>query len=138
MARPVADLIIVDASALYEVLIGTDLGEIIRGRLADADDLAAPHVIDVEVLSTIRKDELFGDIDGTTAHQAVEDLSIWPGERHDHRPFLPRAWELRANVRTWDAMYVALAEALGGTVLTTDTRLAKATGPQCPIDVATP
>ncbi len=137
MAGPVADLIIVDASALYEVLIGTDLGETIGQRLAAAGELAAPHVIDVEVLSTIRKDEMLGDIDRTTAHQAVEDLAVWPGERYDHRPFLPRVWELRTNVRTWDAMYVALAEALGGSVLTTDARLGNATGPLCPIDVMT-
>jgi predicted nucleic acid-binding protein len=130
-----ADLIVVDAGALYEVLIGSPLGETIRRRLA-VNELAAPHVIDVEVMGAIRRQEMLAKIDGTTAHQAVEDLAVWPADRYDHRLFLPRAWELRASVRTWDAMYVALAEALDGTLLTTDMRLSKATGPRCAIDVA--
>lgn len=52
-----------------------------------------------------------------------------------HQLLLDRAWELRANVRGWDAMYVALAELLDATLLTTDARLARAVGPRCRIDV---
>lgn len=66
---------------------------------------------------------------------AVEGLHDWSGERFTHQPFLSRAWELRHNVRGWDAFYVALAEALDATLLTTDTRLARAKGPQCDIEV---
>jgi predicted nucleic acid-binding protein len=50
---------------------------------------------------------------------------------------LERAWELRDTVRSWDALYVALAEALDATLLTLDERLARADGPRCTIDVVT-
>ena len=62
-------------------------------------------------------------------------MAEWPGERYGHRSLLARAWELRANVRTWDALYVALAEALDGTLLTTDVRLAAATRAHSSIEV---
>jgi predicted nucleic acid-binding protein len=135
MAWSVASLI-VDASALYEALTGTDRAPAIRERMIVADELAAPHVIDVEVLGIVRRDEQRRHLDATAARQAVEDLAAWPALRYDHRPFFARAWALRSNVRTWDAMYVALAEALDGTLLTTDARLAAATGPACPIEIA--
>jgi predicted nucleic acid-binding protein len=63
------------------------------------------------------------------------DLWDWPGERFEHRPLLHRAWELRDNVREWDAFYVALAEALNGTLLTLDRRLSRAPGVRCPVEV---
>jgi len=69
------------------------------------------------------------------AHQAVEDLRDWPGERFGHRLLLTRAWELREHVRTWDALYVALAEALGATLLTFDERLARTAGSTCDVEV---
>jgi predicted nucleic acid-binding protein len=62
-------------------------------------------------------------------------LRDWSGERFGHRAFLRRAWELRANVRGWDAMYVALAEALQAVLITTDKRLARATRLRCSIEV---
>ncbi len=83
----------------------------------------------------IRREHRLGTLDGTAAAQAVEDLEAWPGERFGHRMLLPRAWELRDSVRGWDAMYVALAEALEATLVTTDRRLAAANGPTCEIEV---
>ncbi|MFV0317512.1 MAG: type II toxin-antitoxin system VapC family toxin [Microthrixaceae bacterium] len=59
----------------------------------------------------------------------------WPAERYDHRGLLARAWELRDNVRGWDATYVALAEALDCTLVTIDGRLERAEGPLCRIEV---
>ncbi|MDN5804141.1 MAG: DUF3375 family protein [Microlunatus sp.] len=50
------------------------------------------------------------------------------------RFLLGRAWELRATVRGWDAMYVALAELMDARLLTTDVRLARAIGPRCQIE----
>lgn len=128
-------MLVLDASCLYEVLVGGPAAELLRARLAADDDQAAPHLIDAEVLSLIRRDELRGAIDRTTAALAVDDLFAWPGERYGHRPFLDRAWELRHAVRAWDALYVALAEALGATLLTLDGRLARAEGPRCRIEV---
>ncbi len=68
------------------------------------------------------------------ARQAVEDLRDWPAERFGHRSLLERAWELRDTVRTWDAIYVALAEALDGTLLTLDGRLARVPGLPCRVE----
>ena len=128
-------MLIVDAACLYEVVTGSSRAEPVRRRLAIDPDQAAPHVVDVEVFGVIRRDLLRGQLDPTAAASAVERQQDWPGERFGHRLLLGRAWELRASVRGWDAMYVALAEALQGVLLTLDRRLAGATGPRCPIEV---
>lgn len=128
-------MLVVDASCLCEVLIGGPEAEKIRNRLAADDDHAAPHVVDVEVFGVIRREHLRGGLDRTAAAQAVDDLEAWPGERFGHRLLLSRAWQLRDTVRGWDAMYVALAEALDAILLTTDRRLAAAAGPACRIEV---
>jgi predicted nucleic acid-binding protein len=127
-------MLIVDASCLAEVLIGAPGAEAVRDRLAADDDHAAPHIVDVEVFGVIRREHLRGGLDRTAAAQAIDDLMTWPGERFGHRPLLPRAWQLRNTVRGWDAMYVALAEAMQAVLVTTDRRLAAATGPSCRIE----
>lgn len=131
-------MLVVDASCLCEVLIGGVGARAINDRLAADDDHAAPHIVDVEVFGVIRREHLGGNLDRTEATQAVEDLEAWPGERFGHRLLLARAWELRDTVRGWDAMYVALAEALDSILVTTDLRLAAATGPTCRIEAVTP
>jgi predicted nucleic acid-binding protein len=127
-------MLVVDASCLCEVVIGGPDADAISDRLSLDTDHAAPHVIDVEVFGVIRRQHQRGRLDRTEATQAVEDLENWPGERFSHRPLLARAWELRETVRGWDAMYVALAEALDAVLLTTDHRLAATTGPTCTIE----
>ncbi|MDQ6746408.1 MAG: type II toxin-antitoxin system VapC family toxin [Actinomycetota bacterium] len=127
-------MLVVDASCLCEVLIGASSAEVVRRRLAADDDHAAPHIVDVEVFGVLRREHLRGRLDRTEASQAVEDLEAWPGERFGHQLLLSRAWELRDTVRGWDAMYVALAEALDAVLVTTDRRLAAATGPACQIE----
>jgi predicted nucleic acid-binding protein len=128
-------MLVVDASCLYEVVADGTFAESVRRRLAADPDQAAPHVVDVEVVSVIRRHHQLGRLDDTAAAQAVEDLREWPGERFGHQPLLDRVWALRATVRGWDAAYVALAEALGATLLTLDGRLADAPGPRCRFDV---
>ncbi|MGH9156691.1 MAG: type II toxin-antitoxin system VapC family toxin [Acidimicrobiales bacterium] len=128
-------MVVVDASCLAEVVAETSRAHLISRRLEAEGDLLAPSVIDVEVLGMIRRRHLAGALDLTAATLAVHSLRNWPGERFHHRAFLDRAWELRASVRGWDAMYVALAEVTGSTLLTLDARLAAATGPTCRIEV---
>ncbi|HEX9122261.1 MAG TPA: type II toxin-antitoxin system VapC family toxin [Actinomycetota bacterium] len=128
-------MLIVDASCLYEVVADGVDAETIRARLATDDEQAAPHLVDAEVLSLIRRDHLRGMLDPTAARQAVEDLLSWPGLRYGHRGLLERAWELRTSLRSWDGLYVALAEALDGTLVTLDARLARASGPRCALEV---
>lgn len=128
-------VLVVDASCLFEVVADTPRAAAIAARLAMDPDQAAPHVIDVEVMGVIRGMLLRGRLDNTAASQAVADLRDWPGQRVGHRLLLDRAWELRESVRGWDAFYVALAEALDATLLTMDARLSRAHGPLCPIEV---
>lgn len=135
--RPAARgaMLVVDASCLYEVVAGAPGANPVRQRLAADPEHAAPHVIDVEVASVIRRDLLLGRLDATAAAMAIEDLRDWPAERYGHQLLLPRIWELRATVRGWDAAYVALAEALNATLITADARLSRAIGPVCKIEV---
>jgi predicted nucleic acid-binding protein len=128
-------MLIVDASCLYAVLADGTKAEIARARMRSDPDLAAPHLVDAEVLGVIRRDLMLGRIDPTAAHQAVEDLRDWPGERFGHRLLLGRAWELRGQLRMWDAIYVALAEALDATLLTFDERLARTAASTCAVEV---
>jgi predicted nucleic acid-binding protein len=128
-------MLVVDASVLFEVVADTPGAERLRHRLADDPDHAAPHLVDAEVLSVIQAQHRLGRLDATAAGQAVDDLRRWPGERWTHRPLVERAWELRANVRAYDALYVALSEALDATLLTLDTRLARAAPPTCTVEV---
>jgi predicted nucleic acid-binding protein len=128
-------MLVVDASCLYEVVADTESAEHVRARMAADTDHAAPHIVDVEVMNVIRRHLLLGSLDTTAANQAIDDLVAWPGERFGHRSLVGRAWDLRYDVRGWDAIYVALAEALDATLITVDTRLAAASGPTCPIEV---
>jgi predicted nucleic acid-binding protein len=128
-------MLVVDASCLYEVVADSAQAEQVRGRLRADTDHAAPHIVDAEVLGIIRRDRLLGRLDETAALQAVEDLRDWPAERYGHRLLLARAWELRDRVRSWDALYVALAEALDATLITLDERLGHVSGVDCRVEV---
>ncbi len=105
-------------------------------RVLRDEDQFAPHVIDVEVLGVIRhRHVVLGALDATAASLAVTGVRTWPGQRVAHTPLVERAWDLRHTVRGWDAMYVALAEALGAPLVTRDARLARAPGPACGVEV---
>lgn len=128
-------MLVVDATCLYATLLGGPGAEQVRRHLATDDDQAAPHVVDAEVLAAIRRAARRGTVDRTAAVQMVEDLADWPGQRFGHRPLLERAWELRGTLRAWDGLYVALAELMGGRLLTLDARLAELPGLRCPVVV---
>lgn len=128
-------MLIVDASSLYEVLADAEEAESVRQRLRHDQHLVAPHAIDAEVLGVIRRDLMLGRLDRTGANLAVEDLRDFPLERYCHRLLLQRAWELRDRVRSWDALYVSLAEALDATLITLDERLARTVVGICEVEV---
>lgn len=129
-------MLVVDASVLFEVVADTPGAVTIRERMRADSDLVAPQLIDAEVLGVIAREYRFGRLDDTAAAQAVDDLRLWPGERWSLAPLLTRAWELRHNVRSYDALYVALAEALDAPLLTLDGRLARVKGLRCSVEVA--
>lgn len=106
----------------------------VRHRLR-GERLAAPSLIDLEVVSVWRGLARGGQVDARRVGQALDDLRNLPLQRVEHTPFLGRCWELRENVTIYDAAYVALAEALQAPLLTGDRRLARASGPRCSIEV---
>jgi predicted nucleic acid-binding protein len=122
-------MIVLDASALVELLLGTTLGSAIGERIANPElSLHVPHLADVEVAQTLRRYVREGDLDSASAASALGDLRLLDLERHAHEPLLDRIWALRQNLTAYDAVYVALAEALDTTLLTCDGRLARAPG----------
>jgi predicted nucleic acid-binding protein len=122
-------MIVLDASALVELVLGTSVGRTIAERIADPEaSLHAPHLADVEVAQALRRYVREGDLDAPSAAAALEDLRALDVQRHSHEPLLDRVWALRDNLTAYDAVYVALAEALDTTLLTCDGRLARARG----------
>jgi predicted nucleic acid-binding protein len=120
-------VIVVDASALLEFLLQTSIGVRVEERIfRDADELHAPHLVDVEVVQGLRRLVRMGEVSSGRANEAIVDLADLDLHRHPHVDLLGRAWKLRDNVSAYDAMYVALAEALEATVVTCDGPLAKA------------
>jgi predicted nucleic acid-binding protein len=127
-------VIVVDASVIVTGLADDgDDGDRVRARLG-GERLVAPAVIDLEVMSAWRRLLAAGALDERRAALALADLDALPLERAPHGPLLARCWELRANLTTYDAAYVALAEALGVPLLTGDARLAAAPGIRCEVE----
>ena len=120
-------MIVVDASALLEVLLNTPDGTRVAARLFGADEtLHAPNLLDLEVSQVLRRYERTGQLDSTRGRQAIDDLLDFPLTRYSHDVLLPRIWELRHNLTVYDAAYLALGEALGAPVVTRDAALAAA------------
>ena len=129
-------MIVVDASALLEFLLQTSIGVRVEERIfRDADELHAPHLVHVEVVQGPRRLVRMGEVSSGRADEAIVDLADLDLHRHPHVDLLGRAWKLRDNVSAYDAMYVALAEALEATVVTCDRPLAKAPGRGTRIEV---
>lgn len=129
-------MIVLDASAAVEFLLNTPLGERVGNRLStDSTSLHAPQLLDVEVLHVLRRLCLGKVVGERRASQALADLAELPVTRYSHEDLIGRAWTLRATLTAYDAMYLALAEALDATVVTCDGRLARAHGHQAEIEV---
>lgn len=123
--------LVVDASVVVAALLDTGA----EGRWAEgvlvSDDLAAPHLLPVEAGNILRRLALHGEISEDAAALAHADLldlrvTLFPYSLDGWR-----AWELRHNLTTYDAWYVALAESLEAELATLDARLAQAPGPRC-------
>jgi predicted nucleic acid-binding protein len=120
-------VIVVDASAAIELLLNTAAGVRISARLlSSGETLHAPHLIDLEVAQVFRRYARSGELDAGRGAQALEDLADLAINRYPHDVFLPRIWELRHSVTAYDAVYIALAEALDAPLVTRDAALASA------------
>ncbi|MGB5134620.1 MAG: type II toxin-antitoxin system VapC family toxin [Prochlorococcaceae cyanobacterium] len=122
-------MIVVDASAVVAALLHVGPAR----SLLREETLVAPHLLDVEVASVLRRLDLRKALPGDLPVDPLEVFRRLGIRRFPHAPLLGRVWQLRANLSAYDATYVALAEALGCALLTADRRLAAAPGPRCPI-----
>lgn len=122
---------VLDASAVVELLVprATDASRLTSG------DLHAPHLLDAEVAQALRRLCRTGSMGMSHGRQALADLTELAITRYDHRPLLPRVWELRDNLTAYDAMYVALAEMLDAPLVTLDARIAGAPGLRVSVEV---
>jgi len=127
-------VIVLDASVLVNVVgdDGSD-GASARRRVGTADGVAIPDLADVETVAVLRRRWLAGSLDGVHFEAAVDDLAALSLARFPALPLMRRAFELRQTVTPYDAVYVALAEALRCDLITADARLARAPGIECDV-----
>jgi predicted nucleic acid-binding protein len=130
-------LIVIDASAEVAILlnIGQDV-EGIRSRIArPGETLHIPHLFEIEVLHALRSLTLRGTVSSERARLALDRLRNTRFVRYPHTALTERIWELRENLTAYDAAYIALAEALDAPLVTTDARLARASGIRAAVEV---
>lgn len=116
---------VIDASAMVELLIGAAGAGPVAAAISRRVALA-PDVFDGEVLHALSGMARGRRLDAAGSRAAVQSLSRAPLTRIPSRPFLLRAWDLRASLSIYDAIYVALAQVLGANLVTADRRLARA------------
>lgn len=121
---------------MIEPLLQTDLGLRVESRLSrDGDELHIPHLLDVEVAHAMRRLVKAGDLGPERVQQAFDDLMGLGLHRHPHHELLARIWEMRENLSAYDAVYVALAEALPAVLVTCDRPLGLAPGHVAAVEV---
>lgn len=129
-------MIVVDASALAEVLVGTADADAVELRLFRAGEtLHAPHLIDIEIAQVVRRFVFRGEFDSRRGDEAMSALADLPLRRYPHRHLMARVWELRSNLSAYDATYIALAELLDVPLVTRDVRTARAAGHRARIEI---
>lgn len=132
-------MIVLDASALVELLLHTPTGATVADCIDDPTvSLHVPHLADIEVAQVLRRYVLASEIDPQTATTALDDLRALDLRRHSHEPLLERIWDLRHNLTAYDAAYVALTEVLDGVLLTCDGSLSRAPGLTCRVRLLRP
>jgi predicted nucleic acid-binding protein len=128
-------VIVIDASTVVSALVDAGpAGDHARQLLLDGE-AHAPHLLDVEVLSAVRRLVLGGRLSASAARELVGAVRDLPVVRHGHELLLDRALQLRDSVTAYDGAYVALSEILGATLVTGDRRLSRAAGVRCAISV---
>lgn len=114
-------MIIIDASAMVEALLGRDAADELLDALAG--QVGGPHPLDVEVLSVLRGLVFAGKLDPAVAAEARRDYFAFSIERYEIGPLAERIWQLRHPYTAYDAAYLALAEALDAPLYTCDAKL---------------
>ncbi|MBV6424324.1 MAG: Ribonuclease VapC9 [Steroidobacteraceae bacterium] len=122
---------VVDASVLVAALVDSGPGGAWAEGILSAGSLHAPELARVEATNVLRRLERARRISTAEANAAHEDLMLLGIELLPFDPFAERVWELRHTITSYDAWYVAVAEALGLPLATLDGRLARTKGPTC-------
>jgi len=120
-------MIVLDSSAALASLAAGPQLAAVAARIA-GEDLAAPHVVDLEVHHALRGMLRRRELTAERAERIRADYLGLAIDRYPHEPLLDRVWELRGHLTAYDAVFVALAEALEAPLVTTDDRLARAGG----------
>jgi predicted nucleic acid-binding protein len=129
-------VIVIDASALVELLIGAPAAAAVDERLfRPGETLHGPHLLDIEVVQVLRRHEARRQMEPSRCREALDDLTNLRLLRYPHDFLLPRVWELRNNLSAYDALYVSLAEFLNASLVTRDRRLANASGHRAQVDL---
>lgn len=129
-------MIVVDASAILELLLGSSAAVQVDERIFQPNEtLHAPHILDIEVAQVLRRYCRTGELTEARGQEALSDLADLPLQRYPHWLFFYRIWELRDTLTAYDAVYVALAEALSAPLLTCDRKLAAAPRHNAKIEV---
>lgn len=129
-------MIVIDASAVLEILLRTDRADRLMERAFEASEqMHAPQLLDIEITQVLRRLVRQKEISTARAEQALHDLSDLLIERHDHQLLIHRIWQLRDSLTAYDGAYVALAEALAAPLLTCDGKLARARGHRATIEL---
>ena len=129
-------MIVLDASAAIDWLLQTGVGQRIERRIySHRESLHAPHLLDLEVAQVLRRLVREAAISAQRADQAIQDLLSLRVTRYPHFVFLPDIWRLRHNISVYDAAYVALAEKLGATLITRDSRLLSASAQEINVEL---
>ena len=119
-------MIVLDASVVVDLLTNGALADSIRSDLSGRDEsVVVPHLIDVEVMSAIRRLAAGQRVGAHRTGQLLAGLAALPAERYPHTPLIGRIWELRHNFTAYDAAYIALAEAMNAVLYTCDEKLCK-------------
>lgn len=130
-------MIVVDASAVIELLMCSELGGRLETRLFGGDELLnAPQLLDVEVLQVVRSLVAARELSVEAARDRIERLQQMDLVRHPHTELAQRIFELRHNLTAYAAAYLALAEHLGeATLVTCDRAFEKVPGHRARIEV---
>jgi predicted nucleic acid-binding protein len=128
--------LVVDASAYIYATTSTEpAAKFVLRRLMHSS-CHAPHLLDAEVGHVLRRLERRGDIKPETALTSLNALEHLVNERYPAMgPLRDTAWQLRAGITYYDALYAALATAMGAPLLTADNRLSRAPGLPCEVEV---
>ena len=125
-------IVVVDASVLVEVIASdSPTARLCRVLLEDVDRMVVPHHAELEVIQGLRAMVKRGELSVDEFHADVQALCAAELDRRPTFSYLERIAALQANVTSYDAAYVALAEALDIPLVTLDSRLARAPGPRC-------